>query len=65
MDRNAALRALAEAARTAGSIRVDIDDRYLRLIALVEADPANQTGADKSWVARAAAAPRARPQGRR
>ena len=65
MKRDAAERALDEAARAAGTIRVEIDDEYLRLIAQVEAHPANRTGADKSWVARVAAAPRIAPPERR
>lgn len=48
-----ALRALREAAEQAPSIRVDLDADYLRAIALAEALPSNQSGADKSWVARA------------
>ena len=46
------LRALQEASELAKSIRVDLDDNYLRAIALVEALPSNQSGADKSWVSR-------------
>jgi hypothetical protein len=65
MDRDAALRALDEAAKAAGAIRVEVDDEYLRLIARVESDPANQTGADKSWIVRAAAVPYPRPSHRR
>ena len=42
------LRALREAAELAASIRIDLDDRYLRAIALVEALPENQSGADKT-----------------
>lgn len=44
------LRALREAAEQAPSIRIDLDERYRRAIALVEAMPANQSGADKTWV---------------
>jgi len=44
------LRALREAAEQAPSIRIDLDDAYLRAIALLEALPCNQSGADKSWV---------------
>ena len=44
------LRALREATEQARSIRIDLDARYLRAIALVEALPSNQSGADKSWV---------------
>lgn len=44
------LRMLREAAEQAPSIRIDLDDRYLRLIAQAEALPQNQSGADKSWV---------------
>lgn len=53
------LRALREAAEQAPSIRLDLDERYLRAIALVEAMPSNQSGADKSWVWRMDAAFRA------
>ena len=44
------LRALREASEQAASIRIDLDDRYLRAIALAEALPENQSGSDKSWV---------------
>ena len=44
------LRALDEAAEQAKSIRIEVDDEYLRLIALTEALPENQPGADKTWV---------------
>ncbi|SRR6266542_3582229 len=44
------LRALAEATELARSIRIELDDNYLALIARVEAMPRNQSGADKSWV---------------
>ncbi len=44
------LRALREAAELAASIRIDLDDRYRRAIALSEALPENQSGADKTWV---------------
>jgi len=44
------LRALAEATELAKSIRIELDDNYLALIARVEAMPQNQSGADKSWV---------------
>ena len=44
------LRALREAAEQAPFIRIDLDEHYLRAIALVEALPSNQSGADKSWV---------------
>ena len=46
------LRALRESAEQAPSIRIDLDDEYRRAIALVEALPQNQSGADKSWVSR-------------
>lgn len=42
------LRALAEAAEEARSIRIELDEAYLRRIAEVEALPENQSGADKS-----------------
>ena len=41
---------LDEAFEQAKSIRIELDDEYLRLIALVEALPQNQSGADKTWV---------------
>lgn len=43
-------RALDDAAHAAIAIRIDLDERYLRAIARVEALPANQTGMDKGWV---------------
>ena len=46
------LRALREAAEQAPAIRIDLDERYRRAIALVEAMPSNQSGADKMWMAR-------------
>ncbi len=46
------LRALAESAELAKSIRIELDVDYLRAVALVEALPENQSGADKSWVSR-------------
>jgi hypothetical protein len=45
-----ALRGLDEAFEMAKSIRVEFDDVYRRLIAIVEAMPRNQAGADKSYV---------------
>ena len=50
------LRALAESSELAKSIRIELDDGYLRAIAIVEALPENQSGADKSWVWRMDAA---------
>jgi hypothetical protein len=47
------LRALREATELAKTIRIDLTEDYLRLIAAVEALPQNQSGADKSWVSRA------------
>lgn len=44
------LRALRESAELARSIRIELDDEYLRRIAEVEAMPTNQTGSDKTWV---------------
>jgi hypothetical protein len=44
------LRALGEAAELAASIRIEVDEEYQRLIALAEALPQNQSGADKTWV---------------
>jgi hypothetical protein len=49
------LRALDEAAELAKTIRIDLDDAYLRAIAMAEALPENQPGADKSWVSRVTA----------
>jgi hypothetical protein len=46
------LRALREASEQAASIRIDLDEEYLRAIRLVEALPQNQSGADKTWVSR-------------
>ena len=43
---------LDEAAEQAKSIRIELDEEYLRLIARVEALPQNQSGADKTWVSR-------------
>ena len=45
-----ALRMLDEAFEQAKSIRIELDEEYLRLIARAEALPQNQSGADKSWV---------------
>lgn len=44
------LRMLDEAAEQAKSIRIELDDEYLRMIAVVEARPQYQSGADKTWV---------------
>ena len=44
------LRALREATDLASKIRIELDDRYLRAIALAEALPTNQSGANKAWV---------------
>jgi hypothetical protein len=46
------LRALEEATELAKSIRIELDEEYRRLIALAEALPSNQSGADKTWVGR-------------
>ena len=46
------LRALREATELAARLRIDLTDDYLALIARVEALPQNQSGSDKSWVAR-------------
>ena len=46
------LRALREASEQAASIRIDLDEEYLRAIRLAEALPQNQSGADKTWVSR-------------
>jgi hypothetical protein len=45
-----ALRSLDESVALAESITIDLDEEYLRAIAIVEALPENQSGADKSWV---------------
>ena len=50
------LRTLAEAAELAKSIRIELTDEYLALIAKVEALPQNRSGADKSGVERSAKA---------
>lgn len=44
------LRMLREATELAKDIRIELDDDYLRAIAVVEAMPDNQPGADKTWV---------------
>lgn len=44
------LRALEEAAELAKSVRIELTDDYLQLIARVEAMSRNQSGADKSRV---------------
>jgi hypothetical protein len=44
------LRALREATELAASIRIELDAEYLRAIAIAEALPENQSGADKTWV---------------
>lgn len=41
------LRAIREATELAKSIRVELSDEYLRLIAMVEAMPQNQSGSHK------------------
>lgn len=46
------LRALDEATELAKSIRIDLDEAYLRAIAVAEDLPDNQPGADKSWIGR-------------
>ena len=46
------LRALREAADQASSIRIDLDDEYLRAIAKAENLSQNWPGTDKSWVSR-------------
>ena len=52
------LRALEEATELAKSIRIELDDDYLHLIALCEALPCNQPGVDKAWFGRMIAASR-------
>jgi len=44
------LRALREATELAKSIRIVLDEQYLRWIAEIEARPENQSGTDKSRV---------------
>ena len=46
-----ALRALKDASVRASSIRPELDATYLQAIAAVESLDANQTGADKTWIA--------------
>jgi hypothetical protein len=53
------LRILAEATELARSIRINLTEDYLQLIAQVEAMPRNQSGVDKSYVWRAEQAFRA------
>jgi hypothetical protein len=53
------LRMLDEAAEQAKSIRIELDDEYVRMIAVVEGRPQYQSGADKTWVWRLDAAFRA------
>jgi len=48
----AVLRMLDEAVEEAKSIRIDVDDEYVRAIELAEALPQNQSGANKDWVSR-------------
>ncbi len=43
-------RALDQAAAQASSVRIELDEEYLRHIATVEAMAANQPGSDKTWV---------------
>ena len=59
VTREDGLRALREAAEQAPTIRIELDDWYLNAIAHVEARPANQSGADKTWVWKAEEAFRA------
>lgn len=44
------LRALDEAAKAAESIRIEVDDQYVRWIAELEARPDNQSGTDKTGI---------------
>ena len=46
------LRGLEEATKFAESYQFELDDWYLDAIAQLEGHPANQPGADKTWVAR-------------
>jgi hypothetical protein len=57
------LRALAEASELAKSIKIELTDDYLSLIARVEAMPRNQNGVDKSYVWRSEQAFRTSFQG--
>jgi hypothetical protein len=43
-------RMLERVAEEAKSIRIEIDEEYLRAITLAEALPQNQSGARKDWV---------------
>jgi hypothetical protein len=52
-DRDQALQALKDASARASLIRLELDAAYLQAIAAVESLPANQTGADKTWVGEA------------
>jgi hypothetical protein len=47
------LRAVREATRLAALIRIDLDDKYRRAIAIAESLPDNQSGADKTRISRA------------
>ncbi len=44
--------AIGEASELAKSIRIELDESFLRGIAIVEALPENQSGADKTWIHR-------------
>ena len=46
----AVFRMLDDAVEQAKSIRIEVDEEYVRAIELAEALPSNQTGADKTWV---------------
>jgi len=48
----AVFRMLDDAVERAKSIRVELDAPFLRGIAIIEALPDNQSGADKTWVHR-------------
>jgi len=48
----AVFRILDDAVEQAKSIRIDLDAPFLRGIAIIEALPENQSGADKTWVHR-------------
>jgi len=48
----AVFRMLDDAVEQAKSIRIEVDDEYIRAIELAEALPQNQSGANKDWVAR-------------
>jgi hypothetical protein len=46
----AVFRMLDDAVEQAKSIRIEVDEEYVRAIELAEALPQNQSGASKDWV---------------